>query len=1150
MEKSKSICIIVLLVIVVVIVTFSTLTTIEHSSTTDENKIQQYWNYTLGQITSSLKDGIDIKKGRNDVYNVQIFMINFNRWYHAFFGTILHWRQKAIISAFSIHEFFRIHRKKENFRGRSKYKFSSFFRAKTVHKPHSPEYKSQLITGKVGPNDRISYACNSMIDEDKPNDGETSINQISEIPANPYCLIYSNRDSQRMRQVQNNLPFSKSYDPFPGMVLQVFPEGIDTSEFCGEVDTFAKTSKELEPIPEIQYTNNLLVDPYKRPCFTSNQISRQGKGTEPMMYELHRIIHGELGLIDVHNVDYAYRPVMSDPGANNRRWTRNGETMYESLGDQAFAGGSHGQVWYARRRCPDTTNLKKDSEERSTRHSLQSPTQKCDDKEELIIKRMKVHQRLYLLEAGKREVYFGEILSHWEESSSMFTEYVDHFFHKSSISADIELWIVFKHSGPSLRSYMYTPIATGDFLVYQHSPFWIQMRTGRGTINHSPSSSVVVIRPKNTPDFKDANNLNGDNRKQKEQQEHLTGKEGIVLLKRILKQLLSSAAKLHERGIVHRDIKPSNIMCKSDFDVNNERFWDNNMDIKCVLGDFSSAIDDFSSDNFYSNGPSPAEQSDDYAPPEVLFGPKWVPFYEAKPETYDSWSIGVIILELLLGTPNVFSVDQRTRALLYHKMEKEGASTEDIQRALYLAALSQFCIYTPMSSSGEMFWPLREGDPLFNASIVKTTCTIEDFHTALRARDPIGKGFDSSYDSLLQLIWGLLKWDPKERFTPSDALEHSYFTDVGTKDGIQNALESQILDPLLDINVGERVIREFVCPKCGRKFSDLKSCQAHAVGRRHAKFCTYDGSSLPPCLNAHSMLPAHQTSGYCDIQGRRRTIEDFHTVHLNDKHQFYGVFDGHNGNLASKYVSSSLYKRLAQRLEDIDNDIEDGSDWKAEVTSEIIESFQELHQGVLEAVQSYPSVVMSKSGTTVTALFVTEKAVIIANVGDSRAILSVAQSIPIQLTVDHVASNIEERKRIENLGGFVESRSGVPRVNGTLALSRSIGDAHLEKFLLQTPHLIAMTKEELENKCRLDNDNVIDGGVTCFIILASDGLWDVMSNEEAVDLVNLVLQKFEHEHRGSIEGETFQEAAEMLTKEAYVRGSTDNIACLVVCVNC
>jgi hypothetical protein len=87
-----------------------------------------------------------------------------------------------------------------------------------------------------------------------------------------------------------------------------------------------------------------------------------------------------------------------------------------------------------------------------------------------------------------------------------------------------------------------------------------------------------------------------------------------------------------------------------------------------------------------------------------------------KPESYDSWSIGIVILELLLGTPHVFSVDKRTTAVLTMKLKDEGACDRDIEKALYLAALAQFCIYKPTTSSD---WPLREGDPLFRAVSIK-----------------------------------------------------------------------------------------------------------------------------------------------------------------------------------------------------------------------------------------------------------------------------------------------------------------------------------------------------------------------------------------------------------------------------------------------
>ncbi|OEU14927.1 hypothetical protein FRACYDRAFT_188334, partial [Fragilariopsis cylindrus CCMP1102] len=200
----------------------------------------------------------------------------------------------------------------------------------------------------------------------------------------------------------------------------------------------------------------------------------------------------------------------------------------------------------------------------------------------------------------------------------------------------------------------------------------------------------------------------------------------------------------------------------------------------CRLGDFSSGWDQYTNEHLYTKGPTPGEQTNEYAPPESFVGPNWVPFYKDKPQSYDSWSIGVLALELLLGTPNVFSVDQRTNALLTYKMKRANASENEISNALYLAALSNFCIYIPSNdtSNKPQSWPLRHGDPLHKVSctsMVKESCTLQDFHRALRARDPLGIGFDSSTDLLLHLIWQLLAFDPEERMTAEEALQHPYF---------------------------------------------------------------------------------------------------------------------------------------------------------------------------------------------------------------------------------------------------------------------------------------------------------------------------------------------------------------------------------------
>ena len=105
----------------------------------------------------------------------------------------------------------------------------------------------------------------------------------------------------------------------------------------------------------------------------------------------------------------------------------------------------------------------------------------------------------------------------------------------------------------------------------------------------------------------------------------------------------------------------------------------------------------------------------------------------------------------------------------------------------------------------------------------------------------------------------------------------------------------------------------------------------------------------------------------------------------------------------------------------------------------------------------------------------------------THSVCVVAQALPLLLTpfcaavplsIDHKPNSKEERQRIENAGGVVVW-AGTWRVGGVLAVSRAFGDRPLKRFVIPTPDI----KQE-----QLTSDDE-------FIILASDGLWDVVSNQ-------------------------------------------------------
>ena len=348
----------------------------------------------------------------------------------------------------------------------------------------------------------------------------------------------------------------------------------------------------------------------------------------------------------------------------------------------AFAGGSHGEVWRGHRVCSYRNKVDEDYDDDEEDNGQQDDDDACNDLQPLILKRLNVARGYRLLEAGLREIYFGQLLLQEIERHSskddgpMVTVYVDHFFRevprafgrgKQQTTTDLELWIVFEDAGPSLRNYLYEPLSTtAGFIVYQHSRLWTQLRftnsnsskesneAARSSPAHERTVRSVLLSSNPTNYSEDDDDpLSQSEGRMHDGDDPMTSfipNIGKELMRHVLHQILSAAATLHEHGIVHRDIKPSNVMCTSDIAIDNLYTLRRFPNIQCRLGDFSSGWDKYSDEHLYTKGPSPAEQTDEYAPPESYLGPSWTPFDTEQPQSFDSWSIGVLVLELLLGT--------------------------------------------------------------------------------------------------------------------------------------------------------------------------------------------------------------------------------------------------------------------------------------------------------------------------------------------------------------------------------------------------------------------------------------------------------------------------------------------------------------------
>lgn len=164
-------------------------------------------------------------------------------------------------------------------------------------------------------------------------------------------------------------------------------------------------------------------------------------------------------------------------------------------------------------------------------------------------------------------------------------------------------------------------------------------------------------------------------------------------------------------------------------------------------------------------------------------------------------------------------------------------------------------------------------------------------------------------------------------------------------------------------------------------------------------------------------------------------------------------------------------------------------------------------------------------GSTAVSVLIVDRTIYVANVGDSRAVLCTQGGRAIDMSADHKPARDDEKARIEKLGGRV-IHYGTWRVQGVLAVSRAIGDRRLKAYVSSEP--------EIKTWSLQDSDE--------FLILATDGVWDVLSSQAAVDIVRQCMV----DTAGGVGVGDVKEAAKRLTNAAYSYHSMDNITSLVI----
>eukprot|EP01018_Ginkgo_biloba_P011148 Gb_03378 [translate_table: standard] len=266
--------------------------------------------------------------------------------------------------------------------------------------------------------------------------------------------------------------------------------------------------------------------------------------------------------------------------------------------------------------------------------------------------------------------------------------------------------------------------------------------------------------------------------------------------------------------------------------------------------------------------------------------------------------------------------------------------------------------------------------------------------------------------------------------------------------------------------------------------------------------------------------------GVSNMQGWRASMEDAHAAvpDFDNCTSFFGVYDGHGGKVVAKFcakylhqvVKSEAYRKgdlceslrtaffrmdemmCGQRgwrelavLGDKHNKITgllDGMIWSSSRTVENRSEAEEDDWGSEQG--AHEDFSGPTSGSTACVALIRNNQLIVANAGDSRCVLSRKRQA-YNLSRDHKPELENERERILQAGGFIHAG----RVNGSLNLARAIGDMELKQNKFLPPEKQILTACPDINVVELCEDDE-------FIILACDGVWDVMSSQQLVDFIH------------------------------------------------
>lgn len=273
------------------------------------------------------------------------------------------------------------------------------------------------------------------------------------------------------------------------------------------------------------------------------------------------------------------------------------------------------------------------------------------------------------------------------------------------------------------------------------------------------------------------------------------------------------------------------------------------------------------------------------------------------------------------------------------------------------------------------------------------------------------------------------------------------------------------------------------------------------------------------------MFPNHEAGtlaghsyGICWIQGKRDTMEDEHLAKPlstgDDDLGCFAIFDGHGGKKTATACANGLVPQISVELESFKQQPITPRQLACAAFTSICKLDTKLRDDLGDEREA--------SGATAVTCLTTPTHIVFANLGDSRGVLARSGGPPFQ-TQDHKPGVPAEIARIEAAGGMVKNG----RVNTFLGVSRALGDFDYKNPKKPQDEMVVTPCSDVY---------VIPKSGCDFIVLACDGVWDVLSSVDVIDLVR----------KGLATGKSAEEVAVDLGNAAIAAKSDDNISVMLI----